>query len=429
MKTRFSCIRVLIFGLAVAGVVWRVSAADALPAVVPALPGGGKPGLTPIKPDAAARTAATKPGVVAVDRNAQVVILCYHRFVEKIRFPGTEIRPAEFEAQMQILKDRGITVIGMQDFLAWKRSEKSIPPRCAIITFDDGWETQYSVAWPILKKFAYPLTVFVYTEGVRGGSLGGGGAITWEQLAEMRDEGVDIEAHSATHQDLREGHAVMVALAAAKRSKKKLTGEEYVQWLQHEVVGCKEVLEQKLALKVNCYAVPFVHYNESIKKLAQQSGYEALFTVNGQVLMIDSPTAALGRYAIEGGKPKGFEDALKMLAPSRGATAGVAEVAAVQLATLPAHGELLRSSPPLITADLTGLGGVDPDTVEMRLSSHGVVPLSYDPKTNSVAYHVTEKLPAGNYSVILSAKADGKKLETRWTFRIGKGGAPTAGKP
>ena len=43
-----------------------------------------------------------------------------------------------------------------------------------------------------MKKYGYPFTMFIYTEGVRGGSLGGGGAITWEQLADMRDNGVDI---------------------------------------------------------------------------------------------------------------------------------------------------------------------------------------------------------------------------------------------
>ena len=411
MSARKSIILVWVLGLATLGVVRQACAADAASAAAPAV-----------------AAPAAKAGVTVVDRNAQVVIFCYHRFVDKVRFPGTEIRPADFEAQMQLLKDRAIPVIAMQDFLAWKRSEKSIPPRCAIITFDDGWETQYSVAWPILKKFAYPLTLFIYTEGVRGGSLGGGGAITWEQLAEMRDQGVDIEAHSATHQDLRQGRSVMVAAPGAKRTKVKLTAAPYEQWLLNEVAGCKDVLEQKLAIKVTCYAVPFGHYNEHIKQIARQAGYEALFTVNGQVLMMDSPADALGRYAIEGGKPKDFEGALKMLAAQRGAGAGVAEVAAVGLATRPADGEVVRDSPPRITADLTGMGGVDPDTVEMRISGYGVVRLSYDPKSNSVAYQVGEKLPDGSYTVILSAKADGKKVETRWSFRIGVAAA-SRGRP
>src|SRR5881396_4157754 len=138
-----------------------------------------------------------------VDQTAQVLIFCYHRLVDKIRYPGTEITPAAFEAQMKELKDKGITVISMQDLLAWKRGEKSIPPRCAVITFDDGWKSQYEVAWSIMKKFGYTFTMFIYTEGVRGGHFGGGEAITWEQLAEMRDAGIDIQAHSETHQDLR----------------------------------------------------------------------------------------------------------------------------------------------------------------------------------------------------------------------------------
>src|SRR5204862_2769721 len=135
---------------------------------------------TPAAPVAVASPKKTKP---VVDQTAQVIIFCYHRLVDKIRYPGTEITPAAFEAQMKELKDHGITVIGMQDLLAWKRGEKNIPPRCAVITFDDGWKSQYEVAWPIMKKYGYPFTMFIYTEGVRGGSLGGGGAITWEQLA------------------------------------------------------------------------------------------------------------------------------------------------------------------------------------------------------------------------------------------------------
>src|SRR6266516_4437596 len=178
---------------------------------------GGSPGI----PSVAATPKIRKP---VVDQTAQTIIFCYHRLVDKIHTPWSEITPAAFEAQMKELKDRGITVTPMQDLLAWKRGEKNIPPRCAVITFDDGWKSQYEVAWPIMKKYGYPFTMFIYTEGVRGGALGGGQAITWEQLADMRDNGVDIEAHTATHQDLREGHNIMLASPGGKKTKTKLTG-------------------------------------------------------------------------------------------------------------------------------------------------------------------------------------------------------------
>jgi peptidoglycan/xylan/chitin deacetylase (PgdA/CDA1 family) len=346
--------------------------------------------------------------------------------VDKIRYPGTEITPAAFEAEMKQLKDAGITVISMQDLLAWKRGDKNIPPRCAVITFDDGWKSQYEVGWPIMKKFGYPLTMFIYTEGVRGGSLGGGEAITWEQLADMRDNGVDIQAHTATHQDLREGHNIMLAAPGGKRTRTKLTGPPYEEWLQKEVVGCKQLLEQRLGIKVNCFAVPFGSYNEHVKEVARNAGYEAMFTVYGQPITFTSPADSLGRYAIEATKPKVFVDAVKMIGTSSGGAAAVAEVGAANLSTQPADGETVRTALPLIKANLSGVGAIEPGSVQMRVSGLGVVPVSYDPKTGTVSYQVTQKLRDNSCTVIVSAKSEGKKVEAHWTFGID---AAAAGAP
>ncbi|HEY4283172.1 MAG TPA: polysaccharide deacetylase family protein [Chthoniobacterales bacterium] len=373
-------------------------------------------------------TAQKSGGRVVVDQTAQVIIFCYHRLVDKIRYPGTEIKPADFEAQMKALKDHGITVIGMQDFLAWRRGEKNIPPRSAIVSFDDGWKSQYEVAWPIMKKLGYPLTLFIYTEGVRGGKLGGGEAITWEQLADMRDNGVDIQAHSATHQDLREGHRVFIPQEGGKKIAKKLTGEEYEQWLQNEVVGCKQLLEQRLAIKVNCFAVPFGNYNEHVKEIARKVGYEAMFTVYGQPITFTSPIDAVGRYAIEANKPKVFDDAMKMIGTSTGGASAVAEVGTSSLATQPADGETIRTGLPLIKANLTSLGPIEPNSVQMRVSGLGMVPASFDPKTGMLSYQVTQKLRDKTCTVIVSAKSEGKKVEAHWTFGVEEGAvtAPSA---
>jgi peptidoglycan/xylan/chitin deacetylase (PgdA/CDA1 family) len=377
-------------------------------------------------PAAVASPKITKP---VIDQTAQVLIFCYHRFVDKVRYPGTEITPAAFEGQMKELKDKGITVIPMQDLLAWKRGEKNIPPRCAVITFDDGWKTQYEVAWPILKKFGYPVTLFIYTEGVRGGSLGGGEAITWEQLADMRDNGVDIEAHSATHQDLREGHTVTVIEPGGKRTRKKLTGADYDKWVQNEVVGCKDLLEQRLGIKVNCYAVPFGNYNEHVKELARNAGYEAMFTVYGQPITFTSPMDALGRYAIEANKPKVFADAVNMIGASTEGGTAVAEVGPKDLNTQPADGETVRTALPLLKANLSSIGEIEPGSVQMRVSGLGLVPAKYDAKTGIVSYQVSQKLRDRSCTVIVSAKSGGKKVETHWTFGIEEGQATAASSP
>src|SRR4026208_684182 len=376
-------------------------------------PGASVASSASAPPTAAPVATPMQPTKVAIDQTAQVIIYCYHRLVDKVRYPGTEIRPADFEAQMKALKDRGITVIGMQDFLAWRRSEKNIPARSAIVTFDDGWKSQYDVAWPIMKKYGYPMTLFIYTEGVRGGSLGGGEAITWEQLAEMRDAGIDIQAHSETHQDLRKPYD--------KVAKKKLSPPEYEQWLQNEVGRCKETLEQRLGIKVNCFAVPYGFYNQHIKDVAKNAGYEAVFTVYGQPITFRSTMDSLGHYLIEGNKPKVFVDAISMIATSSGGGAPVAAIGSSNIASKPADGETTRNPLPLITANLSAFGAIDPGSVAMRVSGLGVVPASFDPKTNTVSYQVTKKL-RDKCSVIVEAKSGGKKVEAHWTFAVEEGG-------
>ena len=371
-----------------------------------------------------AATPATAPVTTkpAIDQNAQVVVFGYHRFVNNVRRPDTEITPQAFEAQMQELKNKNISVIPMQDFLAWRRGEKAIPSKSAILTLDDGWKSQHEVAWPILKKFNYPVTLFIYTEGIRPGHFSGGESMSWEQLAEMRDAGIDIQGHTATHSDLRKPYD--------KVAKKKLSPPEYEQWLENEIAGSKQMIEQKLGVKVNCFAVPYGFYNEHIKDVAMKAGFEALFTVYGQPITMRTPLNSVGRYLMEANKPKTFADAVSAIATTASGPS-VAEVSASSLQTQPADGETIKNPLPLIKANIASLGTIDPGTVpEMRVSGLGKVDSSFEPKTSMVAYQVTQKLRDKTCTVIVSAKSGGKKVETHWTFKIDEGGAmPPAAPP
>jgi peptidoglycan/xylan/chitin deacetylase (PgdA/CDA1 family) len=351
------------------------------------------------------------------------VIFGYHRFVNNVKNPDTEITPAAFEAQMKELKDKGISVIGMQNFLAWKRGEKAIPARAAILTLDDGWRSQYDVAWPILKKYGYPHTMFIYTEGVRGGHYGGGEAVSWEQLAEMRDAGVDIQAHSETHPDLRKPYD--------KIAKKRLSPPEYEQWLENEIGRSKRTLEEKLGIKVNCFAVPYGNINDRVRDVAKKEGYEAVFTVYGQRLVHNAPNNSLGRYLIEANKPKVFAEAINFSGATSSGAAPVEEIGAAELSTQPANGEAVKTALPLIKANLASMGPLDNGSVQMRVSGLGLVPATYDAKAQTIAYQVTQRLHDKTCTVFISAKSGGKKVEAHWAFTIDENssGAPANPSP
>src|SRR5205823_8101605 len=97
---------------------------------------------------------------------------------------------------------------------------------------------------------------------------------------------------------------------------------------------------------------------------------------------------------------------MKMIATSAGGASAVAEVGSANLSTQPADGETVRTALPLIKANISGMGQIDPGSVQMRVSGLGVVPATYDAKTGSVTYQVTQKLRDKTCTVILSAKSE-----------------------
>jgi len=354
-------------------------------------------------PTPAASVAAPSPAVkptpaLAIDRSAKVVVLCYHRFEDNPR-DQLAINPVEFRTQMQQLKDGGIAVIPMKDFLAWRRGEKSIARKSAVITIDDGYISGYTVAWPILKEFGYPFTMFIYTNYVNVG----GKSLTWPQLEQMRDAGVDIESHTVSHHDLR--HAPK--------------GQDYLTWLHNEVYTSKDILEQKLGIKISVFAFPYGTYNEQVRKMCMDAGYQACFTVYGQHMGIDAPADQIGRYALDSLHPDLFKTVVNF-----GATDGVdpgvmaAQLAAAAMVTQPMNDERIANTRPVIKANLASMGNVQPGSVEMRVSGFGVVPAKYDPATKLISYEFTQNLVPKTYTVILSATVDGRKVETRWDFTV-----------
>jgi peptidoglycan/xylan/chitin deacetylase (PgdA/CDA1 family) len=351
---------------------------------------------------------STTPIPEPVNLKSQVIVLCYHRFEDKPK-DSLAIKPADFEAQMQALKDNGITVISMTDFLAWRRGEKGIPEKAAIISIDDGYLSGYKVAWPILKKFGYPFTMFLYTDYIKGGPKSGGQSISWDQLAEMRDAGVDIEGHTASHSSLN--------------ARKGKTDEQYLAWLKGEIVDSKEILEKNLGIQIKAFAYPYGLHNETVRNVVKEAGYEAAFTVYGQRIAYGAHPMMIGRYAIESTKPKVFEEAVNFKGAVEDGNAGVMP-AATTMVTQPMDGATVNDPLPDIKANLATLGNVDPKSVTMRISGLGLVPATYDPETKLVSYKMTQKIYDHQVTVIVSATVNARKTEARWSFNIGSNDAP-----
>ena len=101
-----------------------------------------------------------------------------------------------FKTQMQYLAENGYRVIPLGTLVDALEGKAALPNRAVVITFDDGWQTQYHHAFPVLQQYGFTATFFIYTKPIgRDDSL----YMNWNQVREMQSAGMTIGSHSRTH--------------------------------------------------------------------------------------------------------------------------------------------------------------------------------------------------------------------------------------
>lgn len=191
--------------------------------------------------------AASSPGAV------NVPILVYHIVRPAYPDDSAGVRalaqtPEVFETQMQYLTDAGYHPISFNNLENHFLYGTPLPTKPIILSFDDGWKDQIVYAFPILEKFHYRATFFVFTN-----AIGRKGFLTWDDLATLRDAGMTIGSHSKSHPFL-----IKISDPAA---------------LADEISGSKRILEDHLGITVNEFAYPFGQYNAAIVEMVKKAGY------------------------------------------------------------------------------------------------------------------------------------------------------------
>ena len=201
-------------------------------------------------------------GGLAIDGYQAVPILSYHHFAESCE-SNLCVSASIFDQQMRYLKNNGYRVITMHELLGFMQYRHAIPKRSIIITIDDGYRSAYEIAYPVLKKYGFTATLFIYTDYV-GVSKS---AITWNQLREMKVDGFGIGSHTISHCDLA----------------KKMTGEQfqdYIKRIKREIFVSKQIIDKELGQDTFCFAYPYSRYNASVLNLCEQAGYKIGVTVD-----------------------------------------------------------------------------------------------------------------------------------------------------
>ena len=134
------------------------------------------------------------------EKDIKIPVLIYHEFFTPI--PDDDVYKlfscqANFDENVSTLLNDGYTFITLEDLYRYNNGEIGLPEKVVIITMDDGWRGNYLEAYPVLKKYNIPATIFIVNELV-----GTRDYFSWEQAKEMYDSGlVKIHCHGYKHID------------------------------------------------------------------------------------------------------------------------------------------------------------------------------------------------------------------------------------
>ena len=199
-----------------------------------------------------------------------IPILMYHQVKDLPPTAGLEdltwtVSPASLEAQLGYLADKGYVTISLDQMLDGLAGKAALPARAVVITFDDGWRTQYSNALPMLKAHKQTATFYVVST-----YMGYGAYFDWDMTTEIKNAGMTIAGHTLDHANLP-------TLGAAA--------------LDRELRDSKAALESKLGIQVNHFAYPYGAYNDAVIEAVKRAGYRSATTINP--VLVKNPVSSL----------------------------------------------------------------------------------------------------------------------------------------
>lgn len=169
-----------------------------------------------------------------------------------------EVSKKDFERQMLFLKSHRYNVLPLEAIGTLIREKKNVPAKTIAITFDDGYKDNYIYAFPVLKKYNLPATIFIIVNEVGRHQ---NDRLSWDEIKIMQDSGI-------------------ITFGSHSLGPESLTNIKSEEKLRSEIFDSKKILEEKLDNEINVFSYPEGRFNEKIKQLIMEAGYKLAVTTN-----------------------------------------------------------------------------------------------------------------------------------------------------
>ncbi len=215
----------------------------------------------------------------------KVAVLMYHH-LEETPSPGlSTLAVRDFDEQMRLLKENGFSILSMEQYAGYMLEGAPVPDNAVLLTFDDGYESFYAHAYPILRKYEFPAANFVIVAPIDDRSRPGIPKLTWEQMREMQAAGMRFYSHTYdSHRlgpidsDGHEGAVLAHALYLSDQGRMETTAE-YVRRIADDLALAERRLAEELPGARGIVAFPYGEYDQAgLLEVLRKLGIELTFT-------------------------------------------------------------------------------------------------------------------------------------------------------
>lgn len=194
----------------------------------------------------------------------RLLTLMYHSITRDGANNPYSIDERRFEEQLRWLRQTGHQSVSIAQVADWLDGYASLPSRAVLITFDDGYLDNLEVALPLLQRYLFSACIFVSTNWIgekerHYSQLGEKmlPMLTWEELRQLANAGIDIGSHTLSHPFLTE--------LPAERA-----------W--EEIHQAKQELERHLGRETLAFSYPNSRHNANLREMVKRAGYRLAFS-------------------------------------------------------------------------------------------------------------------------------------------------------
>lgn len=206
-------------------------------------------------------------------------IIMYHQ-VRNDKSGDMIISKGRLEEELAYLKRMGYVSVSPEEWLSYCDGDLALPEKIVMLTFDDGWKSQYENALPLLTKYGFKGVFYVYPDFV-----GGSAAMSWDMIKKLKKAGHTVGCHSMTHPKL---------VPAGQYESKR----DYKKRLKEEIYASADKISEKTGIDALDFCFPYGYYSQEVIDMLDDAGYRSATTVNAGMNDADSDPFVLSRYQV-----------------------------------------------------------------------------------------------------------------------------------